>query len=309
MATNSISRARVLRAGVAGAALMAVPATAAAASSPKRGQPGPDGMYAVQVRDVSWAYRDKGSGPPAVLLHSFLLSSNLWLDQLSGLADIRRCIAPDMRGWGRSEPVTDTFPDPDQYAADIVTFLDALRITEPVDLVGLSVGAFIAGLVYERIPNRVASLTLLSGTFDFPRDLPYERYQREVARLAVVEGKDTVFRRFDEYIDGPASSLHIRARYHQMLLDTRTEMLVAFLTSTGRTPPRPDLPAKIKVPVLLPIGGEDVVITPERADAMAKTFPNAEVVRVKGAGRLLSLEAPGELNAALRAFWTGRARR
>lgn len=274
-----------------------------------RGVPGPGGLFTVPVRGSTWAYRDKGAGPPALFLHSFLLNSNLWTDQLNGLADLRRCVAPDMRGWGASEPVTDTQLDPNQYASDVVEFLDALNIREPVDLVGLSVGAFIAGLVYEKIPDRVASLTLISGTFDFKRDVVYERYQQEMARLVTVEGKDALFRRFDEYIDSPMASLHRRARYHQMLLDTRTEMIVAFLTSTGRNAPRPDLPAKIRVPVLLPVGTDDVVITPERADQMARTFPNARVVRLKGAGRLLPLESPEEFNGALRELWTGPAAR
>jgi pimeloyl-ACP methyl ester carboxylesterase len=294
-----------------GLALLAAPAAAQTARRRRGPQvaPGPDGYYSVDVNGSRWAYRDKGEGPPALFLHSFLLNSNLWTDQLNGLSDIRRVIAPDMRGWGRSEPVSDLKLDPNRYAADVVAFLDAIGVTEPVDLVGMSVGGFICGLVYERIPARVASITLISATFDFPRDLPYERYQAEMARIAVVEGKDALFRRFDEYIDGSASSLHIRARYKQMLLETRTEMIVAFLTGAGQTPPRPDLAKAIAVPMLLPVGDDDVVITPARAEAMKSTFRDAEVVRIKGAGRLLSLESPAEFNAALRGFWTGRAKR
>ena len=87
------------------------------------------------------------------------------------------------------------------------------------------------------------------------------------------------------------------------------KMIVAFLTSTGQNQPRPDLPGKIRVPVLLPVGTDDVVITPERADQMARTFPDARVVRLKGAGRLLPLESPEEFNGALRQLWTGPAAR
>lgn len=305
-------RLAVLAAGataVAGASGARAVETTRRGRGPVRPQPSPGGLFAASVRGVSWAYRDKGSGPPAVFLHSFLLNSNLWLDQLHGLGDIRRCIAPDLRGWGESEPVTDAHPDPVAYAQDVVEFLDRIGVDGPVDLVGLSVGAFIAGLVYEKIPDRVASITLISSTFDFKRDPIYERYQQEMARLVTVEGKDALFRRFDEYIDSPTASLQRRARYHQMLLETRTEMIVAFLTSTGRNSPRPDLPATIKVPVLLPVGTDDVVITPDRADQMARAFPLARVVRLKGAGRLLPLESPEELNTALREFWTGSAPR
>ena len=271
--------------------------------------PGAYGLKAVEVRDAVWVYREKGSGPPAVFLHSFLMHSALWLDQLNGLSDIRRTIAPDLRGWGYSEPVTDNPLDYAQYAADIVTFLDAIGVEDKIDLVGMSATAFIAGLVYERIPDRVASLTLISGNFALGSNPVYENYQRELARTVTVEGKDVLFRRFDDYIDGPFNGLHARARYKQMLLDTRTEMFVAFLTGTGRTPGRPDLPAKVQVPVLLPVGTADIVFTPEDVERRAGIFPDARVVQIETAGRLLPLESPVELNAALRDFWTGPSAR
>ncbi len=270
---------------------------------------GPDGLFAVSVGDTQWGYRSKGSGPPAVLLHGFFLHSALWLDQLNDLSDIRRVIAPDLRGWGSSEPVTDLPLDYDQYAEDIVTFMDAIGVEEKIDLVGMSATAFIAGLVYERIPDRVASVTLISGNFDLGSNPAYKRYQQELARLVVVEGKDVLFRRFDEYIDGPVNSLHARARYKQMILDTRTEMFVAFFAGTGLTKGRPDLPGKVQVPVLLPVGTADIVFTPEDVERMSSRFPDARVVQIKTAGRLLPLESPAELNSALRDFWTGPAAR
>lgn len=261
-------------------------------------------MRSVQVRNVAWAYRDKGAGQPAVFLHPFFLNSNFWLDQINGLSDIRRCIAPDMRGWGRSEPVTDSRMDLYQYARDVIEFMDAVGVDGKVDLIGMSVGGFIAGLVYDMAPDRVSSLTFISNSFDFERDLANERYQQTMARMAVVEGRDAVFRRFDEYIDGPDTTLHMRARYKQMLLEARTEMMVAQLQSSGKTPPRPDLPGKVKVPVLIPAGTADEIISMEAFEKIAAGFPDATVVPIKGAGRLIPIEAPEEFNAALRKFWT-----
>lgn len=222
---------------------------------------------------------------------------------------MRRCIAPDLRGWGRSEPVTDNPLDYYQYAKDIITFLDAIGVSEPVDIVGMSATAFIAGLVYDMAPERVASLTLISGNFALGSNAAYERYQRELARNVVVEGKDILFRRFDSYIDGPETALHVRARYKQMLLETRTEMFVAFLSGTGTNPGRPDLPAKVNVPVLIPVGTADIVFTPEMMRNMTSEFPDARVVEIDEAGRLLPLESPEQLNKALADFWNGPAAR
>lgn len=258
---------------------------------------------AISVNGTELYYREAGDGAPVIFLHAFLLNSHLWLDQLSGLSDYCRCIAVDLRGFGQSAPYTETYLDPYVYAQDVIAFIEAQDFDEPVHLVGMSVGGFIAGLVYDQAPEKVASITLISALFDWEPDPAYARYQQTMARLAVVEGKGAVFRRFDEYIDGPAASLHTRARYKSMLEDTRTEMMVALLTNSGTTEPRPDLYDKITVPVLLPVGTEDTVVSVERANAIAAKFKNAQAVKIKDAGRLLSLENADALNEALRAFW------
>src|SRR3954465_8673694 len=41
-------------------------------------------------------YVEQGRGPVAVFLHGVLLNGYLWRHQLAGLADLRRCIAPDL---------------------------------------------------------------------------------------------------------------------------------------------------------------------------------------------------------------------
>lgn len=271
--------------------------------------PGIYGLKTTRVDDVVWAYRDKGDGPPAVFLHPFIGDSTYWLDQINGLKDIRRAIAPDLRGFGFSEPVSDEYLDPTRYARDLITFLDSIGVDEKVDLIGLSAGVLVAGLVYEMAPERVASLTLISGAFDWTLDAAYQRYQADMARLVVVEGIDPVFRRFDEYIRGQGASLAVRARYKAQVMNMRPEMMVAALLNMKLTKPRPDLPDKIKVPVLLPIGSLDSVISEERIREMEQEFPDATVVPIPDAGRLLPLEAPEALNSALRDFWTGHAKR
>lgn len=257
----------------------------------------------VAVNDTVLHYREAGNGAPVIFLHAYLLNSHLWLDQLSGLSDVCRCIAIDLRGFGKSAPYTATYLDPYLYADDVIAFIEAQNFDEPVHLVGMSVGAFIGGLVYDKVPDKIASMTIISAPFDWTPDPVYARYQKAMARLAVVEGKDAVFRRFDEYIDGPTTSLHMRARYKSMLEDTRTEMLVAHLTNGGTTKPRPDLYDKIDVPVLLPIGTADSVVSLDLTETMRKKFKDARVVEIENAGRLLSLENADALNEALRDFW------
>lgn len=257
----------------------------------------------IVANGVELHYREAGEGAPVIFLHALFLNSRLWLDQVEGLSGTCRCIALDLRGFGESEPYTASYLDPYIYADDIVDFIAAMEFDAPVHLVGLSAGGLIAGLVYEKAPEKVASITLISASFDWTPDPTLARYQREMARLAVVEGKDILFRRFDEYTFGPTASLHARARYKSMLEEARTETIVAFLGNGGRTKPRPDLYDMVDVPVLLPVGTADSIISLQRAEEIKTKLKHGVVHEIKDGGRLLPLENADALNRALKKFW------
>ena len=56
----------------------------------------------VRVRDTEMAYVDVGSGDPIVFLHGNPTSSYLWRNVIAHVADLGRCLAPDLVGMGDS---------------------------------------------------------------------------------------------------------------------------------------------------------------------------------------------------------------
>jgi pimeloyl-ACP methyl ester carboxylesterase len=99
-------------------------------------------------------------GVPVVLVHGNL-SSGRFFSHLLERAPIRyRLIAPDMRGFGDSEPAPiDATRGLADWADDIAALLDALGTAQPPHLAGWSTGgAAIAAYALER---PVASLTLI----------------------------------------------------------------------------------------------------------------------------------------------------
>jgi pimeloyl-ACP methyl ester carboxylesterase len=260
-------------------------------------------MPSIEIDGCETYYRAAGAGRPAVFLHAYLIDSTIWLDQVKGLADQRRCIALDLPGHGRSDPITVTKIDPEADAAFVAKFLDALKLDEPIDLVATGAGGIIAGLVYAANPKRFSSLTLLSTNFAMGPNDSVKTYQREMARLCVVDGMDAVFRRWDEYIVGSGVTLHARARYKSMITRCRYETMVAFLLSDALKE-RPELPQAFEVPVLLPYGDEDIVMKGELGKKVLATYKHTpHTAVVPKAARLLPLENPAALNDAIRAFW------
>jgi pimeloyl-ACP methyl ester carboxylesterase len=113
--------------------------------------------------NLDLAYLALGEGEPVILLHGFAADhSSNWV--ATGVVDSlveagRRVFAPDARGHGESAKPH----DPGAYAndamvRDIQSLMDYASL-EPVDVVGYSMGAIVAGRLAPRDP-RVRSLVL-----------------------------------------------------------------------------------------------------------------------------------------------------
>ena len=72
------------------------------------------------------AFSESGQGPVALFVHGVLLNSHLWRHQLSGLSDIRRCIAVDLLAHGDTEIAPAQDVSVTANAKMLVQFLDAL---------------------------------------------------------------------------------------------------------------------------------------------------------------------------------------
>src|SRR5215470_2987557 len=92
---------------------------------------------------IDYAYRDTGQGPvPLVLLQHFRGNLDNWDPALiDALASTRQVVTFDNAGVGGS---TGTTPDTiEQMARDAIAFLEAMGLG-PVDLLGFSIGSFVA---------------------------------------------------------------------------------------------------------------------------------------------------------------------
>jgi pimeloyl-ACP methyl ester carboxylesterase len=114
---------------------------------------------------IDYAYRDTGGGGagavPLILLQHFRGSLDNWDPALiDALAAARRVITFDNVGVGGS---TGTTPDTiEQMAHDAIAFLAALQLG-PVDLLGFSIGSFVAQRIALRRPAIVRRLVLASA--------------------------------------------------------------------------------------------------------------------------------------------------
>ncbi len=115
------------------------------------------------------------AGPPVILLHGFPEPWSCWRHQIGPLAEAGyRVVAPDQRGYGRSEKpgrVADYALD--VLAADVLGLIESTG-RERVALVGHDWGAIVAWWVATHHPDRLGRLVIING----PHPVAFRRYVR-----------------------------------------------------------------------------------------------------------------------------------
>jgi haloacetate dehalogenase len=110
---------------------------------------------------VDIAYSTGGKGSPLVLLHGFPQTRAMWAHIAPALAQGRRVICPDLRGYGASGKPADV----SEYSframgGDVLALMDHLG-HDSFDLVGHDRGARTAHRIALDAPQRIKSLTVM----------------------------------------------------------------------------------------------------------------------------------------------------
>jgi len=227
--------------------------------------------------------------PRVVLLHSALGDSRLWRRQVEALAASFEVVAPDLPGFGSVPMPTEPF-----------SFVDAVVSELPGMLVGNSFGGMVALRTALAHPELVSRLVLIApGRRDFQwTDQLRDHFASEEA---AIEAGDLV----------AATEVNMEfwvAPEHRD--EVRPQQLRALQLQTAHAEPElvwPDEVAlgDLDVPTLVIVGDQDKADFRKIAEQLAAEIPAAELEVVEGAGHLVGLDRPAELNALLLEFLAG----
>lgn len=120
-------------------------------------------MFAT-VNDVTLHYRSEGDGPPVVLLHGLGGTANIWHGVMAAMVQHHHCIAPDLRGHGRSQG-SGRFSI-ESFAKDVEGLVRHLDLPV-VTLVGHSMGSLVAQHLAQTRPDLVNRLVLVGAISQF----------------------------------------------------------------------------------------------------------------------------------------------
>jgi pimeloyl-ACP methyl ester carboxylesterase len=267
-------------------------------------------MNRITLPTVDLAYIDRGAGQPVVLLHGFPLDHTMWSAQIDALSARYRVIAPDLRGFGQSSLGN---ADPargitmEQYADDLAALLDVQLVTEPIVLVGFSMGGYIAWQFVRKYAQRLRALvqcdTKAAADTENARDTRIRMAENVAewgsARIAEMTGPkmlaDSSFQMKRSVVEAVRDVIE---RTSPDAIAAAQRGMAARPDVTGRLP-------KINVPTLIIVGAEDAISPPQEMRAIADAIPDAQFVEIPNAGHMTTMENPEAVNAALLSFMRG----
>lgn len=259
-------------------------------------------MPMIDVADTRLHYRERGEGPVALFVHGFPLDATMWLDQMVLLSGVRRCIAVDLRGFGRSEPVIDEVLTMERHADDLAAFLDGLAV-DAVDLVGLSMGGYVALAFAQLHGKRLRTLALVDTRSE--ADGAEARIGRDEAAMRLLShGRRDLADRMENALLAPGAAASVRGRVRTMIEGIRYETVLGALEGMKVRSDRTAFLGRIAVPAAVITGELDAITPPAGARAMAAAISGATYVEIEGAGHMAPMEAPGAVANALRALFT-----
>ena len=247
-------------------------------------------------------YECAGTGDDVmILIPAFSMDLRMWEGQVAWLEGAARVIAYDLRGHGKSAAPSAPYSAVD----DLLGLMDELRVASAT-LIGLSNGARVALDFALSHPERVRAMVLAGpGVSGYVSSEPMTWMEPVISAVRAGDLGSAAERWAETplmHIPGDSAAA---ARVRALSQDNRAIWGYRTNPEIPLDPPAIGRLGKVKVPVLVVSGENDMPNLRRLADSVVEGIPRAKLVVIPGAGHMVNLAAPAEFDAAVRAFLGG----
>ena len=247
-------------------------------------------MSTVELNDIEVNYRQRGAGPPVVLLHGLAEDHRSWEAVAAHLDDFA-VYTPDLRGHGRTTPGKGA-GTLSQLSDDLAAFLST--VTGPAAVVGYSLGGAI-GLKAATAPGSLITHLIVAATSSVVGTAAAEFFAGRIAQLEAHDRDGFAAGLRDDTAKQVVTGADIGAlasRRMDAVGDGRGYINAARAMIGLRSEPLNPLLARIEVPVDV-IGASGDVFCPRRAsDIIVDNVDGSRYHEIAGSGHLLSVDQP-----------------
>ena len=279
----------------------------------------PEDQY-IKVGSVNTRYWMAGEGSTLLLLHGITNSVEDWLLNFNVLAGRYRVVAVDLIGHGKTDkPLTASYHI-EELGRFIISFIDALEL-KPVDIIGHSLGGWIALIIAIKHPDYVNRLVLIDSA-GLGKETP------TIIRLLTLPGlgeflaANLIKMDFNKFLEiqrenwpdaEMATDEMIKLKYEatrkiehkKTILKTFRALANIFGTKESAYLPVVEGLTSIKHPILVVWGRRDTISPVAWTHRIANACPQAQIEIFDGCGHDAMVEAPNEFNRLVLGFLKG----
>lgn len=279
----------------------------------------------VETAELSVRYVRAGQGRPVVLLHGWPEFNRTWLHNLPVLAEHFDCIAPDLRGFGRTVskvPRSGSGTPPQLLARDLGEFADGLGL-ERFAIVSHDVGSFVAQQFALAYPDRVSALFFFNCAYPgigrrwgdfrhFPETWYQQFHQKDFAAALVGSSRDVARVYFRHFLTHWCHQKQAFAPYLEEWVDNFLlpgnlqggfDWYVGVARFRARMMQEGALEvAKIATPTAFLWGAHDPVLRYDFSDKLGDYFSSFTLERADAAGHFVHFEVPQLANTRMLEF-------
>ena len=249
----------------------------------------------IKVRGKSIQMYEGGEGPPVLYLHG--AGTFWWLPAHDLLAARHRVVAPVHPGFGASTGVEE-IDDIEDLVFHTLDVLDELKL-DRVDVVGGSLGGWIAAELALRQPQRVKHLVLVNAAGIRLPDVPtpdlFLATPPEMRELLFADPRGPIAMAAMPDTPPPPEKMVLIMKGMEAAARVLLNPHVRYRKLKGRLD-------RIKPPTLIVWGADDRLFPLPYGEAFAKGIPGARLVTLERCGHLPHVEAPERFAATVLDF-------
>jgi pimeloyl-ACP methyl ester carboxylesterase len=243
--------------------------------------------------DIGFKTGEKGilpDRPTVVLIHGAGSSSQAFLNQLRRLDRTMNVLALDLPGHGNTPgPGRDTISGYANWVEEVFSSFPVKYFF----LAGHSMGGAIALELALRSWSRIRGLILIATGAEL-------RVSAKIIEGLAAEPESTLAL-INKWCFPPDTDPQLIGQSLELLKQTSLQVIYNDFQACNRFDHSENV-GTITLPTLILVGERDVMTPPAFADALQKQILNSKLVQVPGAGHLVMLEKPREVNQAVEEF-------
>jgi len=258
----------------------------------------------IRVGDIDIAYQIFGKGDPILFIPGFSMTMDMWEPMLNGLPENHTIILFDNRGIGQTTAGNDTAAafTIEQFANDTAALIDALNIKQPVDLLGLSLGGFIAQELALLHPEKVNRVILVASSCGGNETVPPQVSPQDFKSMISGNASKEVFLHTlfpQDWIQN--NTEHIEKEFIFPMGNVSARSLQLQSAAAGMWDSCEKL-SDISKPTLVITGTQDITSPPANSVRLAEKIPGAWLAQIEGGGHGLMFQYPDKFAKVLETF-------